>query len=118
MRRTPLARRTPLRRANPERRARAYARNFGERADRIRSMPCAVTCSSCSGRIVAAHAVPRGMGGARGDRRLLVPLCWRHHEEAGEARTSQRAAFEVRFNVCLRALAAKLAALLDGEGLE
>mgnify|MGYP007024627118 CR=1 FL=1 len=55
MKRTALQRRTPLRKRNPERRAKLHARNFGERGDAIRAMPC-LACeverslaSGCSG---------------------------------------------------------------------
>ncbi len=110
MKRTPIERRSPLRKVNPERRAKLYARNFGEHADLIRALPCLVPGCSCPAE--AAHARARGMGGCMGSWRDLVPLCRAHHIEAGEARTSQRHAFEVRYRVSLTVAAAELA----GEG--
>lgn len=107
MKRSPIKRHTPMRRTNPERRARLYAHNFGEHADFVRSLPCLVT--GCSRPAEAAHARARGMGGAKGSWRDLVPLCRAHHIEAGEARTSQRHAFEVRHGVSLTVAAAELA---------
>ena len=107
MKRTALKRRTPLRQRNPERRARLYARNFGEHADRVRSLPCLVP--GCMQRVEACHARARGMGGAKGSWRDLVPLCREHHEEAGEHRTSKRHAFELRHGVSLTLAAAELA---------
>lgn len=133
MKRTTLKRRTPLtsagklaraagpkrkkavRRTNAKRRRAAYQRNFGSRADVVRSMPCLVR--GCSGQAVAAHAIARGMGGRKGDRRHLVPLCQTHHVEAGEARTSQRADFERKHGVDLVAEAEWLAVELDRMGL-
>ena len=107
MKRTVILRRTPLRKTNPERRARAYARNFGAHADTIRSMPCLVP--GCQQRVEACHVRARGMGGAKGSWRDLVPLCREHHIEAGEHRTTQRHAFELRHRVNLTLAAAELA---------
>lgn len=133
MKRSPIKRRTPLtsagklaraagpkrkkamRRTNAKRRRAAYQRNFGSRSDVVRSMPCLVP--GCPGQSVAAHAIARGMGGCKGDRRHLVPLCDAHHREAGEHRTSQRADFERRHGVDLVAEAAWLAVELDRRGL-
>ncbi len=116
-RRTPLRstsrleRKTRLAPVNRARRAKAYARNFGPRADAVRAMPCLV--AGCRRPTVAAHARARGMGGAKGDARELVPLCQPHHLEAGEHRTSQRAAFEARHSLDLTADAARIASLFD-----
>lgn len=65
----------------------------------------------------AAHAKARGMGGAKGDRRDLIPLCPKHHRESGEFRTSQRAKFEERYAISLVDEAARIAAELDERGL-
>jgi hypothetical protein len=151
VKRSPLARKTPIKARNPERRARAYARNFGDRADAIRAMPClaceverslasggmtrilgmfALDFAPPRGAVQAAHVVARGMGGAKGDRRQLVPLCAYHHGEAGEGRTSpistavpggpevetQRQKFERRYGLDLTVKAAELAEQLDREG--
>jgi hypothetical protein len=107
MKRTAIQRRTPLRKRNPKRRARLYARNFGAHADTIRALPCLVL--GCQRRAEACHARPRGMGGANGSWRDLVPLCREHHIEAGEHRTTQRYAFELRHGVSLTLAAARLA---------
>jgi hypothetical protein len=115
VKRTPLKRRAPLARSNRKRRAASYAKNFGERADAVRAMPCLVP--DCSAPSVAAHARARGMGGCKGDRRCLVPLCQEHHVAAGEARTSQRADFERTHGVDLVAEAEWLAVELDRMGL-
>lgn len=114
---------------NKKRKARAYERNYGDRADVVRLEPCLVDrairmqpvfpmgWTACSGAIVAAHAVARGMGGAKGDRRQLVPLCARHHMEAGELRTSERGAFESRYGIDLLAEAKAIAEALDRKGM-
>lgn len=85
--------RTRLNPVNAERRNEAYAKAFGDKSGWIRAQPCCVP--RCDGfQIVAAHAIPRGMGGCNGDARHQVPMCQRHHDEAGEHRTSQRRDFE------------------------
>ena len=78
-----------------------------KRTDRVRAMPCLVP--GCMQRVEACHARARGMGGAKGSWRDLVPLCREHHEEAGEHRTSKRHAFELRHGVSLTIAAAELA---------
>jgi hypothetical protein len=116
MKRSPLARGKALARGgrvkpvNRKRKAAAHARNYGPRGDAVRAMPCEVAARShdagddwtaCSGDPVAAHSVPRKMGGVGGalpgDNRCLFPACFGHHNEAGEYRTSQRAAFIERY---------------------
>ena len=80
MRRTELKRRTPLKAAkrlrpvNSKRKRLRHARNFGEEAALVRSLPCLV----CGGLSEPAHVVSRGAGGGRFD---LVPLCRDHHRE-------------------------------------
>lgn len=103
-----------MKRRNPKRAKQAYARNYGDRGDAVRSMPCLITAAH--GLSVAAHARARGMGGCKGTRRDLVNLCQRCHLEAGEARTSQRAAFEALHGVDLFAEAERIAVRLDEEG--
>jgi hypothetical protein len=61
-----------------------------------RSMPCLVP--GCRKRVEACHTSWRD----------LVPLCREHHEEAGEHRTTQRHAFEVRHGVSLTLTAEEL----------
>lgn len=120
---SPLTRSTRVRASNPARRAKTFARNFGERGEAVRAMGCLVagvrgrSVSACRGDVQAAHTVPRGMGGANGDRRRLVPLCFGHHTEAGEHRTSDRAAFEARCRLDLDAEASRIAVELDERGL-
>lgn len=97
----------------------ADARNFGEEAKAVRGMPCLVAVKlghsfwsetgACGGACRAAHVTARGMGAVKGGRFDLVPLCDCHHEEAGEAETSQRAAFEKRYGLDLRAEADRIA---------
>ncbi len=58
------------------------------------------------------------MGGAKGDRRQLVPLCATHHRVAGEHGTSDRRWFESGWGVDLQAEAARIAEKLDREGHE
>jgi hypothetical protein len=140
----PLQRRTPVRKVNRERKAETFARNFGERAGHVRALGCLVgqalareldevedfagrlavavdheqTERACDfGPTQAAHARARGMGGAKGDRRDLVPLCHRHHAQAGELGTSERAAFERLHDISLTAEAARIAAELDAKGI-
>lgn len=133
-----ITRSTRLAPVNRERKAKVFARNFGERAKAVRAMVCLViarnatvalgtvnryeawehSASRCSSWLVqAAHVRARGMGGAKGDRRDLVPLCDRHHRESGEFRTSQRTDFERRYGLDLQAEAARIAAELDEKGL-
>ena len=116
MKRTPLHRTKRLAPRNRKRAAAKFAKNYAPRGDVVRSMPCLVPGGS--GETVAAHARARGMGGAKGDRRELIPLCQAHHTEAGEARTSQRAAFEERHRLYdLRVIAWRIAEQLDEAGL-
>lgn len=121
----PLERKAPIKKENRKRAAKQRERNFGERAAKVRDMHCLTVPLhalgeriSCRGRIVAAHAKPRQMGGCGdGDRRMLVNLCEGHHDEAGEFRTSQRAEFEAKWGVDLVAEAAILAERFDAMGL-
>jgi len=94
----------------PNRARKTYERNFGVRGEAVRQMGCGckpavidalrvhaaelVAPKLCRGDIQAAHATPRGMGGANGDKRVLTGLCARHHDEAGERGTSKRRAFD------------------------
>lgn len=118
-----LERHTEMKRSNPARRRKSYAKNYGDRADRIREMPCTVAgktgpgTTRCWGRPVAAHSRARGMGGCNGDRRELWPACWHHHCEAGERHSEKRRQFEERYGVDLELEAARLAELFDEEGL-
>jgi hypothetical protein len=140
-----LARSTRLAPVNRRRKAETYVRNFGERGDPIRAMTCLAqvaverlndsnaltrwvhSTSYCSGPfrcqpglpsvVQAAHARARKMGGRGGDRRDLIPLCARHHLQAGEARTSQRADFERQYGIDLQVEAARIAAELDAKGI-
>jgi hypothetical protein len=136
-----LNRHTPLVRRNRARARALHARNFGERAEAVRAMDCLTGCrclvhshvscddgtwdehhARCEGPTQAAHVIARGMGGAKGDRRQLVPLCARHHEEAGEGswkdqQPSKRAAFEKRYGLDLKAEAERIAIELDGREL-
>ena len=137
-RRTPLRRLTRLATRNAGRKATSYRRNFGARADAVRQMrclgcvaaarvnarrlgladPCEFDAVGQSSPTQAAHVRARGMGGAKGDRRELVPLCHLHHLEAGEARTSARAEFERVHRLSLEYEAKMIAERLDREGYE
>jgi hypothetical protein len=125
-----LERHTPIKKKNDKRAAAKYEKNYGVRADKVRAMHCLVVPLhaldqriTCRGRIVAAHAVPRKMGGCGGDRRKLVNLCAGHHDEAGEYAPpdryegSARQVFELRWGVDLLVHAAMLAARFDAMGL-
>ena len=124
----PPERRKAMARVNAARRRKSYARNFGERASNVRQMPCLVLVKwywkafstlppQCVGQSHAAHARARGMGGCKGDRRVLVPLCAEHHREAGEYGTTQRAEFEAKYGIDLMAEAGRIAVQFDQEGL-
>lgn len=127
-RKTPMPRSGRVKPVNRERRDEKHARNFGAEAERVRAMPC--LCSPtlgrlaaarldwsttgpasmlCCGIVAAAHVTARGMGASKGGRVDLVPLCHVHHEEAGEARSPFRAAFEQRYGLDLRAEADRIA---------
>lgn len=132
-RRSPLARGVSIRRRNEKRSRERKARNFGDEADAVRAMPClcnAGLCTElqdmgsraddprntealfhrwCSGSIQAAHVTARGMGGAKGGRFDIVPLCAAHHQNAGELGTSQRTDFQKRYGLDLRAEADRIA---------
>lgn len=94
-------RRSRVKPINPERRAKTFERAFGaDKSAWIRAQPCSVPgCSSAPRTIQAAHAIPQGMGSAHGDRSHLVPLCYRHHVEANEYRTTARIDFELRYKL-------------------
>lgn len=128
-RRSPMARGRGVKPVNRERKAERHARNFGAEAEEVRRQACLchgvgyhkmvaranghawldhmTTCSKTG--VVAAHVTARGMGAAKGGRFDIVPLCDAHHREAGEAGTSQRAAFEQRYGLDLRRLADDIA---------
>jgi hypothetical protein len=95
----------PIQKSNPERRAKKFARNFGDHADFIRSLGCAV--EDCEGASQAAHVISRKMGGCGGDRFDLVPLCRDHHPKQERYRHNPEGrltAFEVEHGLSLRAL--------------
>lgn len=128
LKRTQGLKRTPIRNRNAKRQRRVERRNFGGEADAVRAMPClciaafdrmgwraaqsglvALGLSICTGKSRAAHVTARGMGAAKGGRFDIGPLCDRHHAEAGEAGTSQRAEFEKRWGIDLRLEADRIA---------
>jgi hypothetical protein len=121
-----LSRSTRLAPVNRGRRAAAYARNFGPRADAIRAMPCAVAAvahrvrpdwSPCWLAVEAAHSKARKMGGCGSGSRWQWPACRGHHEEAGEFRTSKRAAFVAKYEIDPVELSGRIAVELDERGL-
>lgn len=126
--------RKPMRRSNPKRRRRAYARNFGDRAEILRSdyecfaagflrdyyakhLDLPTGCQPCAGNLQAMHTRARGMGGVKGSRRHLVAACAIHHLEAGEHGTTARLDCEERYHVDLDALAERIADDLDEQGI-
>lgn len=98
----PIARRSRINPINRVRRAWKFQRNFGPHAEWIRSLPCVLTGRGCSGPVEAAHAVARGMGGCKGSRKDLVPLCCGHHEQQERGFET----FERAYSIDLSALAA------------
>lgn len=117
-----IARRTRLGR-NRKRSAKTHARNFGDRADAVRAMPCILAGRhECRGPVQACHAKARGMGGAKGDRRDLWPGCAAAHEEAGERpglgrwAGTKRAAFVERWGTDPELVAREVAERLDAAG--
>ena len=94
----------PINPVNSKRREKLHAKNFGDRADLVRSKPCTVASDSpcptpCRGRIVSAHVKSRGAGGDRFDQ---APLCWAHHDEQGVVGVP---AFNRKYRIDLRAKA-------------
>ncbi len=115
MKRTrPLVRYTRINPYNAARRAEKFRRNYGARAEAVRDMRCLVGVG-CLGPVCAAHAKARGMGGAGGDRRSLVPLCNRHHEQS---HTWGKLTFEARYVLDIDNEAARIAGELDALGYE
>ena len=110
-----LLRRTPIRRTNPARKRERYQRNYGERGAAVRLMQCLLAGQDeCDRPIEAAHASARGMGGVKGDRRQLVPLCGRHHMISGRMAPSD---FIAKYQINLRHEADRIAVELDALGL-
>lgn len=104
----PIARKTKLRPVNPERKKVLYERNFGAKADWVRTLPCLVGYPNCRlWQSDPAHVVARGMGGCGGDKSQLVPLCRPHHVEQ---ETSGVLEFNRRYHLDLAAEAARLEA--------
>ena len=111
-------------RRNRKRAVKLYARNYGERGDPVRAMPCTVSArcanpeptadTACYGAIEAAHVKARGMGGCGGDRRQLVPLCSKHHRAWGRM---GRHTFSTIFQIDLSAEADRIALELDARGI-
>ena len=108
-RRTPLRPKTRIKAYNTKRRAKKRERNFGRRADWIaENFPCCVPgCNQPSG--PPHHVEARGMGGCKGDKRSLVPLCIFHHTEAHAGQVT----FERKHNLHLSELAAHYSGLYE-----
>ena len=113
-----------VRPVNRERRRKMHERNFGERAQVMRESQCLVHAHGtstdlaaipCSGEVQAAHVRARGMGGCNGSRRDLVPLCAAHHRQQHEIGIRS---FELLYELDLKEWAARIAADLDGQGIE
>lgn len=120
-------------RKSAKRRKATHERCFGAprpsdgdtRDEAIRRMRCLAAGRAdhvCDSPVQAAHVRARGMGGAKGDRHDIVPLCGRAHREAGEMPApgryhgSQREAWELKHGVQMRATAKALAEQLTKEG--
>lgn len=112
-RRTWLTRHKRMRPVNRKRRVELYARNFGDRAEIVRAMPCiaAGRGSECWGPVEAAHVRSRGAGGNRRD---LVPLCSAHHRRQHQQGVET---FSLRHHLDLAAEASRIAADLDERGV-
>lgn len=95
-------------------------RNYGDRGEAVRAMPCVVErecvglLRACFGPIQAAHVTARGMGGCNGDRRSLVSLCAAHHRQQGDMGVKS---FERLHEIDLTAEAERIAAILDECGI-
>ncbi len=114
---SPIARRAPIRRGkgkrqgwnstlrprNPERLGRLKEKQFGRRAEWIRSQACA-TCMAPP-RSECSHVRSRGAGGTADD---LIPQCQGCHREL---HAHGRETFEERYQVDLAKLAACYAAM-------
>lgn len=95
---------------NKERRKKKFKRNFGseERVKLIKKMTCVVP--SCSKRNCHnAHVKARGMGGAKGDKNDIVPLCPKHHREQEKLGNKD---FEKEYDINLLDEAARITTLL------
>lgn len=90
--------RTPMKRRNPKRAKARRERDFGTKAEYIRSMPCCA-CGK-DGPSDPHHHPTRAAGGTSKD---LVPLCFRCHREFHDAGAET---FQARHNVDLKAKAA------------
>ena len=128
LRRTSKLRRgRPLARVNEKRAAERRARDFGEQAQLCRRLPCCV-CAPHTFRLWLSleempagtpmpwpthcdphHEPSRGAGGADRD---TVPLCRKHHTER---HTMPLADFEAKYRVDLRAIAAELREVTNGQ---
>lgn len=104
-----------MKRVNRKRRAELFERNFGQRGAAVREMPCLLAnTKDCDQPVEAAHASARGMGGVKGDRHQLVPLCGRHHTISGRMAPSD---FIARYKINLRTEARRIARELDARGI-
>jgi hypothetical protein len=111
-----LQQRTPIAQRNGKRQAKQRKANFPDRPENVR---CAIAEQAdkrdsipadwqrCWGAIEPAHVVhARGMGGCNSSRDEVVWLCHGHHRE----QEGRGPAFEARYGVDLKALAAETAA--------
>lgn len=117
MKRTKPMRRTRINPVNEKRKRQQYERNFKgpyagyDHAARMRLMGCAVP--QCKGHTEAAHQTARGMGGAKGSWRDLVPLCVEHHDEFDHVLANRPALFKEKYGIDLVAMAVHLARCAD-----
>lgn len=88
-------------RPNHKRRAALFLRNYADRGDFVRGLPCITQRTrkgrryKCNGRMHASHAVARGGGGVKGSARDLIPQCTSCHEWFGRDPAGYQAALEI-----------------------
>lgn len=112
-RRKPLRRYTWIKPRNDERAAKNFERNFGARARRVREFPC---CRCGTRPTEAAHVRARGMGGAKGDRHDLIPLCRACHREYDEGHVNRPELAAKAWGFDPRQVAADMSSQLTEEG--
>lgn len=99
-----------IKKKNKARADKKFARNFGSEARvlLIKRKRCIIG-KGCEGATENAHTVPRGMGGAGGSYKDIVPLCTKHHallDSVGPAK------FEEQFGLSLEKAAKEICRLL------
>lgn len=91
-----------------------FERNFGgvDRVKAVSRLPCAAHGAGCrSARRVNAHVRSRGMGGAGGGARDVIPLCDEAHREMDEGLGRRR--FSEKYGLDLSSVAEETARRVD-----